>query len=152
MAYGFKQGFFQPLNPKKYKGNSRNIAYRSGWELKVMVWLDRNPNIIEWSSEEVVVPYRNPFDNTIHRYFPDFLVKMNTINGIETFLIEVKPESQIQPPKPPKNKNKLTKAYIQASQMHIINQTKWEYAKAYCKSRGYKFTTLNEYDIGIAKR
>lgn len=152
MAYGYKQGQFRPRFPKKYKGNPTQIFYRSGWELKVMIWIDGNSNVLSWSSEEMYIPYKHPIEGTIRRYFPDFLVTFNTANGIETHVIEVKPEIQIQPPKPPKNKNKLTKSYMEAAKTYIVNQAKWEHARAYCKSRGYKFTTLNEYDIGIAKR
>ena len=60
------KGKFVPTDPKKYKGNPRNIIYRSMWERNVMVQFDRNENIVEWSSEEVVIPYVSPCDNQIH--------------------------------------------------------------------------------------
>ena len=41
-----------------------------------MVYFDRNENVIEWSSEEIAIPYVSPWDNKIHRYYPDFLVKV----------------------------------------------------------------------------
>ena len=41
-----------------------------------MTWLDNNDSIIEWGSEELVIPYRSPVDNRVHRYFPDFYVKV----------------------------------------------------------------------------
>ena len=75
MAYS---GFFKPNNPKKYRGNPTNIIYRSLWERKFMVFCDRSQNILEWGSEEVVIPYRSPIDGRVHRYYVDFYIKVNT--------------------------------------------------------------------------
>ena len=69
------KGKYQPSHPKKYRGDSSNIIYRSLWERKFMVYCDMNENILEWGSEEIVVPYRSPIDNRYHRYFPDFYIK-----------------------------------------------------------------------------
>ena len=62
----YYSGNFHPEQPHKYKGNPRNIKYRSMWERRFMVYLDRNENIIEWASEEVVLPYTSPFDGKLH--------------------------------------------------------------------------------------
>ena len=70
------KGKYQPSYPKKYRGDHKNIVYRSLWERKFMVYCDKNENILEWGSEEVVVPYRSPIDNRYHRYFPDFYIKV----------------------------------------------------------------------------
>ena len=69
------KGKFRPKNRKKYKGNPSDIVYRSLWELKFMNYCDSNKSILKWSSEEIIIPYRCPTDNRIHRYFPDFYVK-----------------------------------------------------------------------------
>ena len=69
MAY---KGKYRPTHPSKYRGKPTNIIYRSLWELKFMKYCDSNKNILEWGSEEVIVPYRSPIDNRYHRYFPDF--------------------------------------------------------------------------------
>ena len=55
-----------------------NIIYRSLWERKFMTFCDRNPNVIEWGSEEVVIPYRSPLDGRVHRYYVDFYIKVRT--------------------------------------------------------------------------
>ena len=68
------KGYFKPKNPKKYKGDPTNIIYRSSWECKLMIRLDEDPNVISWGSEEIIIPYRSPIDNKIHRYFVDFIV------------------------------------------------------------------------------
>ena len=91
MAYS---GKFRPINIEKYRGNHLNIIYRSLWERKFMVYCDRNDRIMEWGSEEFFIPYRSPLDGKIHRYFPDFYVKVKTKEGtIKKWVVEVKPKS-----------------------------------------------------------
>jgi hypothetical protein len=43
--------------------------------------LDKDPSIVEWSSEEHVIPYRSPIDNRMHRYFVDFYIKKKMPDG-----------------------------------------------------------------------
>jgi hypothetical protein len=145
----YLQGFFRPRFPEKYKGDHNRIVYRSSWELRVMIWLDSNNGVLEWSSEEMFVPYVSPLDNKPHRYFVDFVIKIRTPKGEETHLVEVKPEAEIQPPKKPK---KVSKAYYRKVTTYMVNQAKWDAARAYCTKKGWLFTTLNEYDIGLKKR
>ena len=103
MAY---KGKFRPQNRNKYKGDSSDIRYRSGGELNFMKYLDRQPEVLRWSSEEIIIPYKSPIDGKWHRYFPDFWVK--TAKG-ET-LIEIKPKKQTKPPKlNPKHKRRYLK-------------------------------------------
>ena len=68
------KGKYIPKNSAKYRGDYRNIIYRSSWELKFMKYCDGNPSILEWGSEEIIIPYRSPLDNKIHRYFVDFYI------------------------------------------------------------------------------
>jgi hypothetical protein len=136
----YHQGFFRPINPKKYRGNIKEIVYRSGWEAKVMMWLDSNPDIVEWSSEEVVIPYRHPFREPSARparYFMDFWWKDKS--GAET-ICEVKPWKQTQKPTRQGKKGKLLKE----QQTFVINTKKWEAAEAYAKKRGMTFMILTE--------
>ena len=71
----FKQGKYIPRNPNKYKGDPRNIIYRSSWEHKFMLWCDQqNSSVQEWGSEEIVIPYVSPVDGKRHKYYPDFYV------------------------------------------------------------------------------
>ena len=143
MAY---QGFFKPINPKKYKGDPTNIVYRSRWESLFMSRLDTNPNVLQWGSEEVIVQYRSPLDNKIHRYFPDFWVKLKKPDGtIHESLIEIKPFYQTQEPKQNKNRNR----YLTEVKTYVINNEKWKYARAYCKQRGWDFIIVTEKDLGL---
>jgi hypothetical protein len=97
------KGKFRPQNREKYKGNSSNIIYRSGWELDFMKYLDRQPGVLQWNSEEIIIPYKSPIDGKWHRYYPDFWVR--TSQGES--LIEIKPKKQTVPPKQnPKHKRR----------------------------------------------
>lgn len=146
MAY---KGTFRPKNPQKYKGNANNIVYRSRWELLLMSRLDEHPDVLQWSSEEVIVPYRSPMDGRIHRYFPDFLVKKrNHSNGlVETVMIEVKPKAQTKPPEV--KTGKPTKRYLNEVYTWGVNSAKWKAAENYCKDRGWKFQIMHEDHLGI---
>lgn len=141
------KGFFKPKFPKKYNGDPTNIVYRSSWELRFMIYLDSHPDILEWSSEELVIPYVSPIDNRIHRYFPDFKVKRRDKDGnIETLVIEIKPDVQT---KPPERKSQKNKQYIKEVMTWGINEAKWKYAKDFCKDRKYKFMILTEKHLKI---
>ena len=84
-------GKFKPKNYKKYKGDPTKIYYRSLWERRFMVYCDNNPNIIEWGSEEIIIPYRSPVDKKVHRYFPDFYIKYRNNSGeVKREIIEVR--------------------------------------------------------------
>jgi len=141
------KGKYQPSYPKKYKGDPTNIIYRSLWERKFMVYCDTNENIIEWGSEEIALPYRSPIDNKVHRYFPDFLIKVKESNEqIKKYLIEIKPKRQTTPPPKPQRQ---TKKYLYEAYEYAKNQAKWEAAKEWCADRGYEFKVLTESELNI---
>ena len=136
------KGKYSPKFPKKYNGNPMNIIYRSLWERKFMSYCDLNENVLEWESEEKFVPYRSPIDNRIHRYYPDFLIKVKTNEGvIKKYMIEIKPKKQTVPPPKPQRQ---TKRYISEVYEYAKNQSKWEAAKEWCADRGYEFKVLTE--------
>ena len=144
MAY---KGKYTPTNPEKYKGNPYNIIYRSLWERKFMVYCDTNDKIIEWGSEEIIIPYLSPWDGKVHRYFPDFYIKVKQSNdNIKKFIIEVKPKKQTKPPKPVERK---TKRWINEVRTFGINEAKWKHASKWCKNNDMEFKILTEDDLGI---
>ena len=144
MAY---RGRYSPSNPKKYKGDPSNIIYRSLWERKFMVYCDMNERIIEWGSEEFFIPYRSPIDGKVHRYFPDFYVKVRTKeNKIKKWVVEVKPKSQCKPPRVPKRK---TRKYLNEVRTFAITEAKWMNAKEWCKDRNMEFIILTEVELMI---
>lgn len=139
----YYQGKFSPLNPHKYNGNPTTIEYRSGWEMRFMSYLDKHPEILKWSSEEVVVPYRSPIDRKIHRYFVDF-VYTNIRN--ETVMVEIKPLVQCSPPVLAEGK-RMSPSHKKKIITYAINESKWKAAKAYCADRGWKFMIMTEKDL-----
>ena len=143
------KGRYRPSNPKKYKGDSSNIIYRSLWERKFMVYCDNQTKILEWGSEEIVLPYRSPIDNKAHRYYPDFYIKVRESNGkIKRYIIEIKPKKQTVEPKMKKRK---TKGYIYEVYEYAKNQAKWKAAEEFCKDRMWEFKVLTEDELGIKK-
>jgi len=144
MAYS---GRFTPTNPQKYQGDYKNIVYRSSWECRVMDWLDRNESVIYWASEEVIVPYKSPVDGRMHRYFPDFVIKVKSKDGqTKTIMLEVKPKKQTRPPQPQK---RMTKQYINEVVTWGINEAKWKAANEFCLDRGWEFKIMTEDHLGL---
>ena len=137
------KGIYKPSNPKKYAGDPSKIVYRSNWERRFMVYCDKNDDIIYWASEEIAIPYINPIDNKVHRYFPDFIVK--TKKG-KKFMIEIKPAKQCKPPKPVAKK---TPRFMRESVEYIRNVSKWNAAKQYCEDKGLEFKIFTEKELGI---
>ena len=135
------KGYFKPERPEKYKGNPRNIIYRSMWERHCMVYFDRNDNVLEWASEEIIIPYVSPFDGRVHRYYPDFFLKIKKGQMTEMWIIEVKPSKYLKPPKEGKRK---TKSYLYEIREWGRNSAKWEAAKDYCEKRGWVFDVWTE--------
>lgn len=102
-----------------------------------MVCCDTNPNILRWASEELAIPYVSQVDNKWHRYYVDFLVKTNN----KTYLVEIKPKKQCQPPTKGK---KRQKTYLLEYQIWQTNESKWAAAKEYAEKRGWEFMIVTE--------
>lgn len=143
-----KKGYYFPTNPQKYRGDVNKIVYRSSWEHLAMLWLDTNPSVIAWGSEETVVPYLSVVDGRMHRYYVDFWcqVRQNTGKIIEA-LLEVKPDKQTRPPR--KSKNGLK--YMADMETWLKNDAKWKAARAYCQANGMLFFIVTEKTLKIAK-
>lgn len=139
---------YRPSFPKKYKGNPNNIICRSSWERKFCAWCDLNENIIEWASEEFCIPYLSPLDGRVHRYFPDFLIKVKEKNGsTKTYVVEVKPKRQTKPPQ--RKSKKVTKSFINEAKTFEVNKAKWRAATEWCKDRRLEFKIITEDELGI---
>lgn len=146
----FTQGIYKVINREKYVGNINNCTYRSSWELKYMFQLDTDPNVLQWSSEETIIPYQGG-DGKIHRYFVDFKVKRKVKDQIITELIEIKPFKETIPPVLSEGKSKRTK--LREVITWDTNQRKWKAAEAYCAKKGWIFRKVTEREIpGIIKR
>lgn len=145
MQSNFIQGTFYPINKEKFMGPS-SCQYRSSYELKFFRWADTNPNIIKWGSENIIIPYINPLDNKVHRYFVDnYVIFKDNEGNHKKLLIEIKPSSQTVKPNENRRKKKSTRYYEQVA--WVTNQSKWEAAKKWAEKHGAIFTLLTEKDL-----
>lgn len=139
----FKQGVFQPKNPDKFIG--KFAIFRSSLERKFFLWADGNPNVLQWSSEQIIVPYKSPIDQRLHRYYVDTYVVLKEGDKIKKYLIEIKPYKQTLPPTPSNRKKKTTVLY--ETTQWVINQAKWEAAKKFATAKGAEFLVITEKDL-----
>jgi hypothetical protein len=100
-----------------------------------MQFVDLNPNVVEWGSEEIAIPYIKPTDKKIHRYFPDFWMKVVTKSGeIRKYIIEIKPLKETVITKKTSDRDKLVIA---------LNYAKWEAAKSFCQKQRHGIQSSN---------
>ena len=142
----FHKRKFIPIFPEKYTGDPTNIIMRSSWETRFASWCDKNPSVLKWNSEETIVPYRCPTDNRIHRYFVDFKI---TVSTGKTYIVEVKPAAQTQPPIYP---GRQTQRYITESLTFMKNKAKWEAAIEFARDRGWEFKIITEKELGLSPK
>lgn len=145
------QGIFTPKNKNKCL-NKDKVIYRSGWEVQVMLHLDKSSDIINWASEGIAIPYIG-IDGLTHRYFVDFYIKIinpNT-NKPEIFLIEIKPKRQTIL-KPPTKATKNTKKRLNEEITYATNMAKWNAAEKFCKEKGWKFKVVTEQELGVLSK
>lgn len=133
------QGIYEIKNPHKYVGKHKP-KYRSGWELTFMMFLDSNDNIIQWASESISIPYRNPLTGKQSMYIPDFFVLYQNKYGAQNAeIVEIKPKKQsIIESKVANAKDRMVVA---------VNHAKWQAAAAWCKKQGLVFRVLTENEI-----
>ena len=141
-----RTGFYELKNPHKYLGVNRKLKYRSMWERNIMKWCDMEHNIVRWSYEQIIIPYKSPIDKRNHKYYPDFYIERSNEKGIEKFLLEVKPQNQVI------NPAKKTKATIYEMKTYAVNEAKWIAALRYCKKRNLTFKIITEYNHPVLKR
>jgi hypothetical protein len=143
------KGKFKPKNYKKYKGDPTKIIYRSLLERRFMVYCDDTSSVLEWNSEEVVVPYISPVDNRYHRYFVDFWMKYQDKDGqIKIVLIEIKPAVQTKPPQVKHTPTgRPTRRFLNEVTTWGVNQAKWKAAEEYAKDRKWEFKIITDKDL-----
>lgn len=134
----FIQGVYTVENIQKYVGKNEP-RYRSGWELMFFKYLDNNPAILQWASESVTIPYRNPLTGKNTIYVPDILMVYQHRSGERMAeLVEIKPSTQAM----------ISEAKsIQDRASVAINHAKWNAASAWCKKNGLRFRVLTEQDL-----
>lgn len=143
MATKFANGRFIPQNPQKYVGDVRQIFWRSSWEYKFMLWLDKNNAVLRWGSEELPIPYINPLDNKVHKYYPDMIIMYIDNSGqVKKEIIEIKPYKQTVATPKMSERDKLAV---------IVNQAKWKYAAEWAQRNGAEFRILTERNLFLQK-
>jgi hypothetical protein len=132
------QGFYDIQNPTKYVG-TRRPRYRSGWEHSFMRFCDTNDHILQWASEAITIPYRNPLSGKNTVYVPDFLITYRTRdNLVKAELIEIKPRGQSMITENSKSRDRAVVA---------INYAKWDAASKWCQRQGLSFRVITEDDM-----
>lgn len=111
---------------------------------KIFFWCDSTRGVIKWGSECVVIPYKKPTDQKIHRYFVDIIIVYKSKSGKEiTEIIEIKPYAQTLPPK----KKRKGKSNLYETVNYAINIAKWKAATEWAKKRGIQFRIMTEKDL-----
>lgn len=135
MSRNWAQGIYEVLNPNKYVGK-RRPRYRSGWEMSFMRFCDTNPNVIQWASEAIQIPYRNPVTGKLTHYVPDFLITYRDRNNtLKAELIEIKPRGQATITEGQRPRDRAVVA---------VNMAKWDAATKWCRKQGISFRVITE--------
>ena len=109
----------------------------------MMKYCETTKSIVEWGSEEIVIPYVSPWDGRYHRYFPDFYIKVRSKNGsLKKYIIEVKPKHQCTPPE--RNPKRRTGVWYNKVKTWGINKAKWKSAQEFCLDNNMEFKILTE--------
>ena len=141
------KGKYYPSYPRKYKviqqtSFTDHFGRENLWFIvtKMKGYLSRGVKSL--------LPYRSPLDNRVHRYFPDFYIKVQENTGhIKRYLIEVKPQNKHKTKQ--KKTKRQTKNYLREVYEHAINQAKWKAADEFCKDRIWEFKVMTENELGI---
>ena len=125
------------IDPRFAKYCGRKLpTFRSSWEMKYAIALERSLTVRQWASEPFSITYYNPIKKKNTLYWPDFVVEFT--NGY-ILIVEIKPlkEAAVASAKTLYDKAML-----------LQNMAKWQAAVAFTKARGknwgFKVYTENE--------
>lgn len=156
MYKNIKQGWYKLVNPakfvpptdrhmKSFNESTGEVEYKSGMELKAFRLVDLNPNVRKFSIEPFAIPYVKPTDGRKHRYYIDLFIEFV---DDRKYIVEVKPMSQVNPPKKPDRATKKSIAsYNKQIEIYAINQAKWAAAREFAKINKMTFVFLTERDL-----
>lgn len=134
-------------NRDRYRGQNKIIEFKSSMELSFVRYLDAHPHIHWWNYEETIIPYKNPIDHRMHKYFPDFRMNYTTARGtVQEAIVEIKPLYELaeKPALSEKNPMKVNEAIVAE---HAINRAKWSACRTYCERNNIKFIFLTEKEL-----
>lgn len=139
----YLQGKYKVKNRAKYLGDADNVVFRSSWEQKVFLFLDNNPNVLHWASEEIQIPYFHPIKQQVRQYWPDLFVEYKDRDGNKhKEVIEIKPLKDAK-----RGTSKNPNRRLVEDCTFAINASKWRSAVEWCKKRKLKFRVLTETEI-----
>jgi hypothetical protein len=134
----YANGKYTIKNPEKYIGK-RAPTYRSSWEFTFCAFCDNNPAVVNWASEAIQIPYRNPVSGKQTVYVPDFIiVYVDAKQKKHTELIEIKPSKEATMESAKSYRDKL---------MVAINMAKWAAADSWARANNMRFRVVTEFDI-----
>lgn len=156
----YHQGNYVPINKDKVlKLNSQGgVYYRSSWEKKIMIWLDKNEKINMWGAECMSIPYQmTHYENgdikvKSHTYYPDFYYEMRIKGVLKQVVVEVKPHKEYEMVQKLKKKEmkvpekglKKLRNFEYDLKTAQRNSAKWETMIKWCNKKGYEFIILTE--------
>ena len=131
----FANGNYTLTNPAKYVGKG-TPRYRSGWEHAFFKFCDSNDAVLQWASESIAIPYRNPITGKSSQYIPDILMTYRTRgNQVRAELIEIKPRKQSVIEEKMSSRDRAVVA---------VNYAKWDAATKWAKRNGLLFRVITE--------
>lgn len=141
MSYIPGKKIYIPRNPEKFTG--KYVMIRSRYEENFAKWCDKNPGVVNWSSEQIAIPYYDPTYRKVRRYYPDFAIRvLNNDGSPVNYIVEIKPTKEVKPPK--LNPRKKKETFIKEMATYRTNQAKWKAAEEFCSRRGMKFKIITE--------
>ena len=95
--------------------------------------------MLQWASESIAIPYRNPITGKQSQYIPDILMTYRTRgNLVRAELIEIKPKKQSVIEEKMSSRDRAVVA---------INYAKWHSATLWAKKNGMIFRVITEDDM-----
>jgi hypothetical protein len=104
-----------------------------------MRFLDNNDHVVNWASESLSIPYRNPVTGKQSMYVPDFLITYkNKSNQLIAELVEIKPKKQ-----------SVIESKMSAREGAVVavNYAKWDAATKWARRNGLTFRVITEDDM-----
>jgi hypothetical protein len=95
--------------------------------------------VIQWASESIAIPYKNPITGKNSMYVPDFFITYRTRGNVQRAeMIEIKPKKQsiIE-----SKMNSRDRAVV------AVNYAKWAAAQAWGRRAGIHFRVITEDDL-----
>ena len=101
-----------------------------------MNFCDNNEHILQWASESIQIPYRNPITGRQTIYIPDFFITYRgRDNTVRAELIEIKPKKQSVVESKASARDRATVA---------VNYAKLDAATKWARRNGVVFRVITE--------